>query len=127
MVRDHREFFQVDLNAGWEPVPGYPPGIWRLTLADTLDVKARTGRSTRLVGFDAGAIVAKPVVHPHCEEVFLYQGDLVVGCDDNGEGGEVFHAPTYAIRPEQIAHGPFTSRQGCLMFEIHYFEETATE
>lgn len=124
MPPDHREFFHVDLDAGWEPVPGYPPGIWRLTLADTLDLAAQKGRSTRLVRFDAGAIVSKPVVHPHCEEVFLYQGDLVVGCDPQGIGGEVFHAPTYAIRPEQIAHGPFTSRHGCLMFEIHYFGDS---
>ncbi len=127
MTRDHREFFQVDLEQGWEAVPGYPPGIWRMSLADNLDVATGRGRSTRLVRFDPKAVVPHPVTHPHCEEVFIYQGDLVVGCDANGAGGETFTAPIYAIRPEQIAHGPFTSRNGCLMFEIHYFADLTTD
>lgn len=124
MNRDHREFSHVDLKTGWEAVPGYPSGVWRMTLADSLNIDQKSGRSTRLVRFDAGAVLPRAVLHEHCEEVFLYQGDLVVGCDKNGEGGEVFIAPTYAIRPEQIPHGPFTSRQGCLMLELHYFEES---
>lgn len=121
---DHREFFQIDMLSGWEAVPGYPAGIWRLTLANTLNLTNRSGRSTRVIRFDPGAILSQAVFHEHCEEVFIYQGDLVVGCDENGEGGEVFMAPTYAIRPDRVPHGPFTSRQGCLMFEIHYFDDS---
>jgi hypothetical protein len=42
---------------------------------------------------------------------------LVVGFDAKGEGGEAFSAPTYAVRPGGILHGPFASRSGCSMFE----------
>lgn len=123
-ARDHREFFRVDMEAGWERIPGYPDGFSRLTLADSLDIPGARGRSTRLVRIEAGTVLSRAVIHPHCEEVFIYEGDLVVGCDENGAGGEVFAAPTFAIRPEEILHGPFTSRTGCLMFEVHYFDGT---
>ena len=47
-----------------------------------------------------------------------FSGDLVVGCDSEGRGGTVFEAPTFAIRPSQVAHGPFASRGGCVMLEL---------
>ncbi|MFK7945250.1 MAG: cupin [Paracoccaceae bacterium] len=122
-ARDHREFFPVDMENGWERIPGYPDGFARLTLADSLDPANLRGRSTRIIRIEAGTVLPRAVVHDTCEEVFLYQGDLVVGCDENGTGGEVFNAPTFAIRPEQVMHGPFSSRTGCLMFELHYFND----
>ena len=51
------------------------------------------------------------------------QGVLVVGNDKNGEGGEQFTAPTYAVRPPRVPHGPFSSRGGCIMFEMNYYNE----
>lgn len=122
MARDHREFFPVDMEGAWDKIPGYPDGFARLTLADSLDPTKARGRTTRIIRIEAGTVLPRAVVHETCEEVFLYQGDLVVGCDENGEGGEVFHAPTYAIRPEQVLHGPFSSRTGCLMIELHYYD-----
>ncbi len=49
------------------------------------------------------------------------QGDLVVGNDRQGKGGEQCFAPTYACRPPGVHHGPFTSRGGCILHEIHYY------
>ena len=122
VARNHREFFHVDLERDWDSIPGYPPGFASITLTDTLDPKRQTGRRTRVLRIDPGVVLTRQVVHDHCEEVFLFQGDLVVGCDETGAGGEVFTAPTYAIRPANIRHGPFSSRAGCLMFESHYYE-----
>ena len=47
---------------------------------------------------------------------------LVVGNDAQGKGGKSSQAFTYACRPPGVHHGPFTSRGGCLLYEIHYYE-----
>ena len=61
-------------------------------------------------------------MHDHWEEVFLFEGDLIVGNDEHGNGGEKFVAPTYAVRPPGVYHGPFKSDGGCVLFEMHYYE-----
>ena len=40
----------------------------------------------------------------------------------NGKGGEPFDAGTYACRPPGAHHGPFKSENGCVLFEIHYYD-----
>ena len=45
-----------------------------------------------------------PFVHDHWEEVYLLQGDLIVGNAAQGKGGEPFDAPTYACRPPGASH-----------------------
>ena len=49
---------------------------------------------------------------------------LIVGNDEKGQGGEPFEAPTYACRPPGVHHGPFKSERGCVLYEIHYYDET---
>ena len=51
----------------------------------------------------------------------MVQGDLVVGNDKQGKGGQQCFASTYACRPPGVHHGPFTSRGGCILHEIHYY------
>ena len=41
-----------------------------------------------------------------------------------GKGGETFQAPTYACRPPGVYHGPFKSDDGCMLYEIHYYDES---
>ena len=62
-----------------------------------------------------------PFVHEYWEEVFLVSGDLVCGSDAQGKGGESFTGPTYCVRPPGVYHGPFTSKNGCLLLETHYY------
>jgi hypothetical protein len=54
----------------------------------------------------------------------LLEGDLTVGNDAEGSGGESFVKGTYACRPPGAAHGPFKSNGGCTLLEIHYFDES---
>jgi hypothetical protein len=82
------------------------------------------GSRTRLLRFAPGTYTTAPFVHDHWEEVFLVSGDLVVGNDDAGRGGESFEAPTYACRPPGVLHGPFKSERGCVLYEIHYYDES---
>ncbi len=122
-MAEHREFHIPDLDSGWETPEGYAPGITRKVLGGHLDEAAGKGRRTSLVRFEPGAVIPEPVIHTFAEEVYLISGDLVVGCDAEGNGGESFPPGTYAIRPSGVHHGPFTSRGGCVMMEILYFED----
>ncbi len=122
--KPHLEFSTIDFSTGWEVPEGYPAGMEQKILAGALDERARRGTRTRLLRFQPGIFTTAPFVHNYWEEVFLVSGDLSVGSDENGEGGELFVPPTYACRPPGVLHGPFKSRQGCLLLELHYFDET---
>ncbi|MFG1295625.1 cupin domain-containing protein [Xanthobacter variabilis] len=118
----HDEFKTVDLSTGWEVPPGYPPGIQQKILSGVLDEKNKQGSRTRILRFSPGIFTTKPFVHDYWEEVFLFSGDLTVGNDDKGEGGEAFQPFTYAVRPPGAFHGPFKSEKGCMLLEIHYYD-----
>lgn len=121
-TRVHREFFSVDRSdAAWRPVPSSAGRIEEIVLADSLDPATGTGSRTRLARWSAGALIDRPVVHDFHEEVLIVEGDFVVGCDAEGRGGERFGPYTFACRPPGALHGPFTTRQGCLLFEIQYY------
>jgi hypothetical protein len=118
----HDEFHTLDMKAGWEVPAGYPSGIQQKILSGALDEKNKRGSRTRLLHFDPGTYTTTPFVHEYWEEVFLVEGDLTVGNDANGKGGEAFKPFTYACRPPGAYHGPFLSKGGCLLMEIHYFD-----
>lgn len=122
--KPHLEFIELDMGSGWETPAGYPAGIKQKILASDIDEAKKTGSRTRLLKFDPGVFTTAPFVHDHWEEVYLVNGDLVVGNDDKGRGGERFKSPTYACRPPGVYHGPFKSERGCLLYEFHYYDET---
>ena len=115
---------RVDMSEGWATPQGYPSGIKQKILASDLDESRKMGSRTRLLRFDPGVYTTAPFVHDHWEEVYLLAGDLIVGNDTAGHGGEPFEAPTYACRPPGVYHGPFKSTRGCMLFEIHYYDES---
>jgi len=118
----HDEFRTVDLSTGWEVPPGYPSGIQQKILSGSLDETGKRGSRTRILRFEPGVYTTKPFVHEYWEEVFLFSGDLTVGNDEKGEGGEAFQPFTYAVRPPGAFHGPFKSEKGCMLLEIHYYD-----
>lgn len=120
--KKHEEFHALDLDEGWQEPPGYPAGLQQKILSGELDEVARTGSRTRLLRFAPGVFTTAPFVHEYWEEVFLVSGDLFVGSDENGAGGERFVPHTYACRPPGVHHGPFRSERGCLLLEIHYYD-----
>src|SRR6266700_5403318 len=122
MNKPHLEFHRLDLEQGWATPEGYPSGIQQKILARDIDERRKTGSRSRLLRFEPGVYTTAPFVHDHWEEVYLLSGDLTVGNDVKGEGGESFQAPTYACRPPGVDHGPFRSEGGCMLFEIHYYD-----
>jgi hypothetical protein len=121
--KPHLEFHPVDMGTGWETPPGYPAGIEQKILAGTLDEANKTGSRTRLLRFQPGIHTTEPFVHDYWEEVYLVEGDLTVGNDPRGHGGENFGAGTYTCRPPGAVHGPFKSNGGCLLLESHYYAD----
>jgi hypothetical protein len=119
--KEHKEFHTISLDRGWETPPGYPSGIQQQILAGNLDETKKLGYRTRHLRFDPGAHTTAPFVHDYWEEVYLLSGDLIVGCDENGNGGEKFGPNTYACRPPGTWHGPFKSDTGCLLLEVHLY------
>jgi hypothetical protein len=119
MIKEHKEFHPVAMDSGWETPPGYPAGIQQKILSGSLDEQGMKGTRTRLLRFDAGIKTTEPFVHDYFEEVYLISGDLIVGKD--GSLG-TFDEQTYACRPPQTPHGPFESKNGCLLLEVHFFE-----
>jgi hypothetical protein len=124
MNKPHLEFHRLDINSGWETPPGYPPGIKQKILASDLNEVKKMGSRTRLLRFEPGVFTTAPFVHDHWEEVFLLSGDLIVGNDAGGNGGESFEPNTYACRPPGVYHGPFKSEKGCMLLEMHYYDES---
>lgn len=114
-------FHMLDLDKGWDQVPSGAPGVEQKMLSGALDETAKSGVRTRLIRFQPGTIAPNIFLHDYWEEVYLISGKLVNGCDENGEGGIEFAAPSYACRPPGTEHGPFTSTEGCIFFEIQYY------
>jgi hypothetical protein len=121
--KGHKEFHTLDMTSGWQTIPGYPPGFQEKILAGALDEKNKRGNRTRLLKIAPGTYTTKPFVHEYWEEVFLLTGDLIVGNDEQGKGGEQFRNFTYAVRPPGAYHGPFKSETGCVLLETHFFVE----
>ena len=122
--KDHQEFHAVDFDDGFELIPGYPEGFKHKILTGFLDEENKKGGRTRLLKIAPGTYSTEPFVHDYWEEVWQVSGDLIVGNDENGEGGESFGPNTYACRPPGARHGPFKSEGGCILLESHYYDET---
>ena len=122
--KPHIEFLKIDKDQGWVKPPGYPPHleVYEKILASDIDEESKTGSRTRLLRFEPGQFTTQPFVHDHWEEVYVVSGDLTVGNDEDGSGGEAFSAPTYACRPPGVWHGPFKSENGCVLLEFHYYD-----
>ena len=114
-------FHEIEYDTGWTPVPGGAQGVEQKMLSGALDEEAKVGVRTRLIRFQPGTVAPDVFVHDYWEEVYLISGTLVNGCDATGQGGKPFTAPAYACRPPGTEHGPFTSAEGCIFFEIQYY------
>ena len=123
--KPHLEFFPID-DTGWHVPPGYPPSFTQKILAADIDETAKVGSRTRLLKLAPGAFSTVPFVHDHWEEVFVLSGDLIVGNDTQGHGGDQFQSPTYCCRPPGVFHGPFASKTGCVLYEIHHYDARDT-
>jgi len=121
--KEHTEFHKIDLDRGWENLPGYPDGIRQQVLAGDLDENKGAWLSHAPPEVRAGRVHDRALRHEYWEEVYVISGDLIVGSDRHGKGGTRFGPHTYACRPPGTLHGPFKSETGCLLLEMHYYDD----
>ena len=108
----------IDMSGEWTRA-GLPPGIERKILVDDLDEARKTGARAQLIRFAPGTVTPAVAVHDFWEDAFLLQGDLA----DAGAGKPAVSAPAYACRAPGTPHGPFSSRQGCVILELQYYRK----
>jgi hypothetical protein len=116
MPKPELEFFDVS-KLGWTPVDDRVPGLSEQILARD----AQTGAATRLLRFEPGTntSVAGVQAHPFWEEVFILEGSLHDLTLDL-----TFCKGSYACRPPGMQHGPWEAPEGCITFEVRYYEHS---
>lgn len=115
--RPHIELAAVDLDQGWEQ-RDLPRGLTMKVLTDNFDEVHKTGGRTRLVRIAPGVMTDGTIVHDFWEESYLLAGDMI---DAKAEPRRAATAPSYSCRPPGTPHGPFGSRDGCLVLELQYY------
>jgi quercetin dioxygenase-like cupin family protein len=116
--KQHREFFNALDADGWEAVEGYA-GIETKVLSGDFDHAAASGAVTRITRWAAGTVSPELSVHDWCEEVFIVSGTLTIGTPEHED--KTLTVGTYAVRPPHVPHGPFFTKDGCVMLEILYY------
>jgi hypothetical protein len=116
MGKPEYEFFDPQRSPahGWQPMPGDRTGqLEELILSGEPD----SGNYTRLLRFPPGADTSPNGVLTHevWEEVWIIEGSL-----HDIQLDQTFTAGMYACRPPGMKHGPWTSPEGALTFEIRY-------
>lgn len=111
MAKPAIEFFDAE-TVPWSPVAGQSGVSERILAHDPC-----TGLLTRIVTWAPGIDTspAGAVEHDYFEEVFILSGSIHdVSLD------QTFAAGSYACRPPGTVHGPWTTSEGCVMFETRY-------
>ncbi|WP_336000456.1 cupin domain-containing protein [Halorientalis halophila] len=116
MPTEDKELFDPladDSGIEWEPVEGYPDGIYEKVLYMDED-----GSHSRILKFEPGVETDEVLNHDFYEEVYVISGGLI-----DKTLGEVFEAGTYACRTPGMEHGPYETPIGCMTFETRYYED----
>jgi hypothetical protein len=115
MPKPEYELFDPQKTMEWTPVEGVDK-LHEIVLAKDED----SGDYTRLLRFTPG-VDTTPLGqqrHDFWEEVWIVSGAIHdLGLD------QTFSEGMYACRPPGMPHGPWTSPNGCVTFEIRYFKD----
>ena len=98
-------------TSDWQPTG---PGTAEMILSSDPD----NDSITRLLRFDPGSDTSAmgTLTHEFWEEIYVISGDLTdLRLDERFESG------CYACRPPGMAHGPWRSENGALLFEVRYY------
>ncbi|MQA03117.1 MAG: cupin [Streptosporangiales bacterium] len=112
MAKPEYEFFDVG-TVGFTRCAGEAEGLTERILASD----PQTGVATRMLKLEPGCDTSKNGVQEHdfWEEVYILEGSM-----SDLRLGQTFPAGSYACRPPGMPHGPWTSEDGCLTFEVRY-------
>lgn len=112
MSKPEHEFFPVT-DVPFTPCAGVVPELTERILA----ADDESGVATRMLRFEPGTDTSPNGVQKHdfWEEVYILEGSFT-----DVRLGTTFSAGDYACRPPGMEHGPWTSDEGCLTFEVRY-------
>ncbi len=112
MAKPEFEFFPVT-DIPWTRCEGAAEGLDERVLARNPEA----GTATRILRFAPGTDTSPNGVQRHdfWEEVYVLQGSL-----HDVTLNRTFTAGMFACRPPGMAHGPWTSDEGCVTFEVRY-------
>jgi hypothetical protein len=110
------EFFPVD-SVPFTACEGKVPELTERVIARD----QHGGVASRILRFEPGTDTSPNgvQVHDFWEEVYILEGSFT-----DLRLGETFTAGMYACRPPGMEHGPWTSADGCLTFEVRYRSAT---
>lgn len=104
----------------WEALPGCER-VAQAILVNELDETNKRGTRTRLVRYGANSRTGAAFTHDFHEEVYLLEGEQEIWDSPGEELRGVYPQGTHFRRTAGTLHGPFRSRAGCLLLEIHYY------
>lgn len=104
----------------WESLPGCER-VAQAILVNQLDEVNKRGTRTRLVRYGAESSTGAAFTHDFHEEVYLLEGEQEILDAESHELRGVYPRGTHFHRTAGTVHGPFRSRQGCVLLEIHYY------
>jgi ChrR Cupin-like domain len=95
----------------WVHPDGAAAGVTELVLSEDLATGDRSVLQRYEPGVDGspGGVIR----HPYVEEVYLLEGTLT-----DLTMGATFGAGSYAYRPAGMPHGPYATREGCLVLVV---------
>lgn len=112
MGKPEFEFFPA-ADVPWTRCPGDADGLDERVLARDPE----SGTATRILRFAPGTDTSPNGVQRHDfrEEVYILEGSF-----HDVTLNKTFTAGMFACRPPGMAHGPWTSAEGCVTFEVRY-------
>ena len=112
MPKEMKEYYDVDVYIPWTQVEDSAEGVMEKILS--IDEEGNKTRLLKYPSMQAGKICC----HEFWEETFILQGSLY-----DAENDVSYLPGYYACRPPGMKHGPFSSPNGCLMIEFHYYKK----
>ena len=104
----------------WEWLPGCER-VEQAILINNLDEVNKRGTRSRLVRYGDDSRTGAAFVHDFHEEVYLIEGEQEILDPQSFALQAVHGAGTHFHRVAGTIHGPFGSRRGCMLLEIHYY------
>lgn len=112
MAKKEQEIHET-ASIPWLPVAGYP-GIYE----KILNQEPETGSVTRLLRYEPGTVFNEVLKHDFYEEIYVLSGTLI----DMGKN-LTLKAGYYGYRHPGMEHGPYSSPDGMVTFEIRNYEK----
>lgn len=106
--------FSEENEDRWTPIPG-ADGLSEFVLGRD----EQTGSYSRLLRFEPGTDTSELGVQNHdfLEEILIFEGSIH---DLNLD--QTFGRGFWAFRHEDMPHGPWTSEEGCITFEVRTYQ-----